>query len=141
MESFALVAYPVHVALLNFSKKYGKRLIQSEYTSVLFLPVEIRKSEVISTENIEGTHVVKYGSSTFQVLDTGELVQLTSGTEVREAMIRALHQSMRTILYDPESTCTAGFDSRSKHNKELNCFYTLLSYCSDISEGMDVRVT
>lgn len=54
LKSSTLVAYPVPVGLLNFSKKVRRRLVQSGYSSGAFLLVETKKSEGIRMEDIRG---------------------------------------------------------------------------------------
>lgn len=60
----SLAAYPVHVVLLEFSKKHVKRLIQNGHSSVAFLPVDAEKSEVMREAEIAGPRESVYGYST-----------------------------------------------------------------------------
>lgn len=46
LKSATLVAFPVHVVKLNFGKEYKKRLIQSRYSLVGYVPVELKRVKV-----------------------------------------------------------------------------------------------
>lgn len=67
--SSALVAYPAHVVLLNFSEEYKKKLIQSKQSLLEFLPVETDKSEGVREADIRWPRKSVYDYFTSQVLD------------------------------------------------------------------------
>lgn len=138
LKSSALVAYQVHVVLLNINEEYKKRLIQCEHRSVEFLPVEIEKCEGMRYADIGGSRESVYVYSTSQVLDAEESVQVASGTKGRERKMCTLHRLMRMVVDDLESIYTAEVYARSKSIMKLNYFLILKAYCCDIPEGTDV---
>lgn len=108
MKSSVPVEYSVRVVLLDFKKFYTKRLIQSKISSVAFLPVEAKKRE--GTKNaVTGASRTGICLSTFQIVDTGEAIQVISGTEDSRMKMRTLHRPLRMALYDMELSYASGF--------------------------------
>lgn len=70
--------------------------------------------------------------------DAENSIQVTSSTKGRERKMPTLHQRMRIVLADLDSTCTVGFLARLKNNMELNRFAIRSSHCCNISVGKNV---
>lgn len=54
LKGFVFFAYPVHVALLHFSKEYKKSLIQSRHCLVVLLLLETERSGGMREVDIGG---------------------------------------------------------------------------------------
>lgn len=63
LKNSALVAHPVHVVLLNFSKEHKKSLFRSEHSLVVFLSDETEKSEGMREVDIARPCESVYGYS------------------------------------------------------------------------------
>lgn len=96
----ALVANPAHAVLLNFIKDYKTRLIQNRHSLVGILPHETEMSEGVIVADIGELRKSVDGYFLFQVFDSEESMQLTSGASKRERKMHAAHRSIRMVLDD-----------------------------------------
>lgn len=92
------------MVLLNISKEYGKRLIESEHSLVASLPGAPERGAGMAEEDIEGSQELVYGSFRYQVLNTEASIQVTSGTEGRNRKMRTQYQSMPVVLNELKSS-------------------------------------
>lgn len=72
LKGCKLVAYQLHVTLLNFRKENKNRMIQGGHSLVLFSPLEAENSEGVIEADIRGPRELVLGYSTTQPLDAQE---------------------------------------------------------------------
>lgn len=103
-----------------------------------FLPVETVKIEGMRDTGIGELQKSVYRCSMSQVLDTADIIQVTSEANERWTKMRILHRSLRMVLDGPGPSYTAVFRATTERNVELNCFPILASYYCDIHKGKNV---
>lgn len=155
----SVTAYVVHVTLLNATKKFRRKLIQSGKTIVGFLPTGVteivsdvrnntnsrKEHEIVDMEvevngddindaEIEQNEMENQDEEIVQLLDK---VLLTSNARGRITKLALTHKAMRLILQPLLDVSTFGFELNQK-NITLLCHPLLISYCCDIPEAKDM---
>lgn len=101
---------------------------------------------LVKTENSEGMKKADIGRSResvnshsiTEVLDARESIQEASCRNEKGRETCAFHWSMRMVLNDLESTCTAGSRAISKRITEVSWFLILTSNYCDNHRGRDI---
>lgn len=138
LKANALVAYPIHAVLLNFSLTHRRFLIDNGYTIVGFLPVGAGgylDDEKDSTENISDSTL---GIEAHIPIPLKDYIRTASHKRGREEKMGNLHGAILQVLQPLAACSQTGFLARCREDEEWNCFPTIASYCSDIPEGKDV---
>lgn len=73
-----MVVYPVHVVLLNCSLRFRRRLIESDFTQKVFLPVQCAEEEIVEDLVKGDTTYETYSCSNEKTLLPSDAVRLTS---------------------------------------------------------------
>lgn len=138
MKNSALVAYPVHEVVLNFTKKYKTWLMQKGRSLMAFLRVETEMNEGLADADTGGIQKSVCGYWKSQILDAEKSFQVTLRSCTRERKVHILHWCMHMVQHNMELSCTAGIGTRTNSNVELNLVSILKSYCCDIFTGKDI---
>ena len=155
----SVTAYVVHVTLLNATKKFRRKLIQSGKTIVGFLPTGVTETSInnssngnnrkvtelvnmeidgnedgINCTNMEG---IETGNADQEIVELLDKVLLTSNTRGRITKLGLTHEAMKQILQPLLTVSTVGFDI-AHDGLTLVCYPMLISYCCDIPEAKDM---
>lgn len=131
----------MRAVLLKLSEDYESWLFKAQYSLVAFRPVETEESEDSRDASTGRPLESVYEYSMFRLLDAEDSIQVRPEVSERYIKIFILHQFMRMVLYDEDSSYTARFAFSARSNLKLNCFMILLSYYCGSSEQKHVAGT
>lgn len=130
----ALVAYPLHVILLNLTSIFRSYVIENGYRLVRFLLVEYET--VKSAEDQEDADHSTFVQSSLSCI-TAPLVYYVSFTycgEGRERKMIMVHNALYIVLQSLREALTMVFIVQTKSKDVCNCLPILASNCSNIPE-------
>jgi len=134
LKSNAMVAYPVHVVLLNATPSFRRWLIDNGHTLVGFLPVEFLPDDTYG----DGDDEYCDADGDVSVVQLDDFITHTSNKTGRLLKLEMLHKSMKKILEPLRALLDRGFSVKDKSGHVWNCFPKMVSYCCDIPEAKDM---
>lgn len=90
LKTSALGAYPSHGVLLNFSKEYKAKLLESGYSFVAWLPIEAKMSKGMRIADSDDPLKSVYEYHASRIPDTCTMITVISGADGRETKMRIL---------------------------------------------------
>jgi len=134
LKSNAMVAYPVHLVLLNASPSFRRWLIDNGHTLLGFLPAEFHNDD-IQVEDLE-EESRKVGAS--NVIELNDYIRHTTEQSGRVLKLEMLHKCMGRILQPLLQSHLTGFRVENSTGSTWTCFPLFTSYCCDIPEAKDM---
>jgi len=129
-----MVAYPVHIVLLNAKPWFRRWLIDNGHTLVGFLPVEFQGEDGGFDEDDD--EVDRDGTG--NVVELDDFISHTSEQSGRILKLEMLHKSMERLMQPLLRLVQSGFEVQDNSRHVWNCFPLLSSYCCDIPEAKDM---
>lgn len=136
--SSGLVSCAEHAAQPTFSKQYETRMIKSGYNVLAFLLVQNDLSESMKKYTGRSRELL-YEHSTAHVLNAENSIQVTPPVNGMKWKKLILHRTIRIVLSDLKTSCTARLSSGTRSQVKRNPFSLPSSFCRDIHEGANKK--
>lgn len=107
LKANTIVAYHVHVVLLNFVEKFYLYLFDHGYTLVGLLPIST--CNTMPDHEDAGNNISAANTSTVPVVPLCDKLPLTAHKEARNSKLTVLREAMQTILAPLSSASSCGF--------------------------------
>ena len=120
LKSSAIVAYPIHVTLLNFSAPLRRHCIRTGLTIVGYLPYIVNPSS----------------NALF-----GDEMPTTSSSASRARKIDILHKALEKVFSSLSTAFSSGFPCTDSTATARQCFPILANYCCDFPEAKELSCT